>query len=82
MWFQPNDRVEMEEGDGAVYLGCETLHWRERITGNTLAQIFLHYVMADGPFAAHCFDGNPQRFPPSISEGLPLPLGRQDLNSK
>ena len=70
LWFQPNTKVEMEEGDGAVYLGHETAHWRERFTGNTIAQLFLHYVVADGPFAAHYFDGNAQRFPPSISDGL------------
>jgi len=70
LWFQPNTKLEMEEGDGAVYLGCETAHWRERFTGNTMRQVFLHYVVADGPLAAHYFDGYPQRFPPSISEGL------------
>ena len=48
LWFQPNVKVEMEEGDGAVYLGCETEHWRERFTGNTMGQIFLHYVVAEG----------------------------------
>jgi hypothetical protein len=68
--FPPNTKVEMEEGDGAVYLGCETEHWRERFTGNTMGQLFLHYVVADGPYTAHYFDGHPQRFPPSISEGL------------
>ena len=68
--FQPNGKVEMEEGDGAVYLGYETEHWRERFTGNTLGQIFLHYVVAEGPFAGQYFDGHPERFPPSISDGL------------
>lgn len=68
--FAPNDKVEMEAGDGAVYLGCETEHWRERFTGSSLGQVFLHYVVAGGPYAANYFDGNPQRFPPSISEGL------------
>jgi hypothetical protein len=60
----------MEPGDGAVYLGYETDHWRERFTGNTMGQIFLHYVMTDGRFAAHYFDGHPQRFPPSILGAL------------
>ena len=70
LWFQPGAKVEMEPGDGAVYLGCETDHWRERFTGNTMGQIFLHYVVTDGRFAAHYFDGHPQRFPPSILGGL------------
>lgn len=68
--FPPNTKVQMEAGDGAVYLGCVTDHWRERFTGNAMGQIFLHYVVADGPSAALCFDGHPQRFPPSITEGL------------
>jgi hypothetical protein len=70
LWFPPNTKLEMEEGDGAVYLGGETDHWRERFTGNTMAQVLLHYVVAAGPHAADYFDGNPHRFPPSISEGL------------
>jgi hypothetical protein len=60
----------MEPGDGAVYLGYETDHWRERFTGNTMGQIFLHYVVTDGRFAGHYFDGHPQRFPPSILGAL------------
>jgi hypothetical protein len=60
----------MEEGDGAVYLGCETDHWRERFTGSAMGQLLLHYVVAGGAQAANYFDGNPHRFPPSISEAL------------
>jgi hypothetical protein len=82
LWFQPNAKVEMEQGDGAVYLGCETVHWRERFTGSTLGQIFLHYVVAGGPLAVHYFDGDPQRFPPSISESSPRRLADQDSDSK
>lgn len=70
LWFAPNNKVEMEAGDGAVYLGAQTDHWRERFTGNTMGQIFLHYVIAGGDFANEYFDGAPQRFPPSIAEGL------------
>jgi hypothetical protein len=68
--FPPNNKVVMEEGDGAIYLGCETEHWRDPFTGHTMGQLFLHYVVADGPYAANYFDGDPQRFPPSISAGL------------
>jgi hypothetical protein len=68
--FPPNNKVVMEEGDGAVYLGCETEHWRDPFAGNTMGQMFLHYVVADGPYAANSFDGKPQRFPPSISDGF------------
>ena len=42
--------VFMEEGDGAVYRGQECEHWRNEFTeGTKLAQVFLHYVDADGP---------------------------------
>ncbi len=68
--FAPGDRVEMEQGDGAVYLGVETDHWRERFTGHTLGQIFLHYVVAGGRFAHNYFDSHPERFPPSVSAGF------------
>jgi hypothetical protein len=68
--FAPNNKVEMEEGDGAVYLGYETEHWREPFAGHAMGQLFLHYVVADGPYAEHYFDRHPQRFPPSISAGL------------
>jgi hypothetical protein len=64
--FPPNTKVEMEAGDGAVYLGCEVEHWRERFTGRAMGQIFLHYVIAGGAHAEHAFDHRPQRFPPSV----------------
>jgi hypothetical protein len=70
LWFQPDAKVELEPGDGAVYLGCETHHWRERFTGNTKGQLFLHYVVTNGAFATHYFDGRPERFPPSILGAL------------
>ena len=66
LWFQPGVEVGMEEGDGAVYLGCEIDHWRERFIGSAMGQLFLHYVVAGGTNAAHYFDGHPQRFPPSV----------------
>jgi hypothetical protein len=76
LWFGRDTRVDLDCGDGAVYLGCEADHWRESFAGNTTGQIFLHYVVKDGPFAANYFDGNPDRFPPSISG-----IGRKSCNS-
>jgi len=66
LWFPPDTEVAMAEGDGVVYLGCETDHWRERFVGRAMGQLLLHYVVADGPHAAESFDRNPDRFPPSI----------------
>ena len=70
LWFPPDTEVVMEEGDGAVYLGCETDHWRARFSGSSMGQVLLHYVVAGGAHTADYFDGNPHRFPPSVSEGL------------
>jgi hypothetical protein len=75
LWFAPNSKVEMDGGDGAVYLGCEAEHWRHAFTGNTMGQMFLHYVVAGGRYAQSYFEGNPGRFPPSISDLSRLNLG-------
>jgi hypothetical protein len=46
--------IEMEEGDGVVYLGCELEHGRKNeFTGDGMAQIFMHYVDQKGPYANH-----------------------------
>lgn len=72
LWFAPGTELRMDEGDGAIYLGCEASHWRERFTGQALGQVFLHYVRKDGPYARDYFDRIPGRFPPSVTEGLPV----------
>ena len=43
--------IMLEEGDALIYRGCEVVHWREPYNeGTKLAQVFLHYVDADGRF--------------------------------
>jgi len=43
-------KVDMQVGDAVVYKGCEIYHWRERYTeGEWQAQVFIHYVNAEGP---------------------------------
>ena len=37
-------KVELDSGDGLIYKGIETPHWRDRFEGSRLAQVFLHYV--------------------------------------
>jgi hypothetical protein len=50
-------KVEMEIGDAVLYKGLEKFHWREIYTeGKWQAQVFLHYVDADGPFRDWKFD--------------------------
>jgi hypothetical protein len=40
--------INLEPGDGAIYLGCEIEHWREEFEGDWHAQTFLHYVDKNG----------------------------------
>ena len=50
-------RVDMDAGDAVLYLGTEKYHWREKYTeGNWQAQVFLHYVDANGPNTEWVFD--------------------------
>jgi predicted 2-oxoglutarate/Fe(II)-dependent dioxygenase YbiX/alkylated DNA repair dioxygenase AlkB len=44
--------VIMKPGDGVVFLGCYSPHWRHKFEGTFCSQVFLHYVRADG--AASC----------------------------
>jgi hypothetical protein len=41
--------VVLNPGDACIYLGCESLHWREEFQGDHNAQVFLHYVDKNGP---------------------------------
>jgi hypothetical protein len=43
--------------DALIYRGVDCLHWRDAYAGNQLAQVFLHYVDRDGPYADQKFDG-------------------------
>ena len=45
--------IEMEEGDGVVYLGCDLPHWRNEFKGEGCAQVFMHYVDQNGPHSKH-----------------------------
>lgn len=49
--------IAMNPGDAVVYKGCEKIHWREEFHGDWAAQVFLHYVDANGPYTNHIFDG-------------------------
>ena len=46
-------KIVLEDGDGVLYNGCDQPHWREPYTGKEHHQIFLHYVIADGPHKEH-----------------------------
>ena len=73
-------QVLMAVGDAVLYAGMEKVHWREAFTGQWQAQVFLHYVDANGPHADQKFDKrkslshhkvNPLYFW-SFPDGLPL----------
>ena len=57
----PNGRetkVEMREGDGCIYAGCEVEHWRERLRVDGYVQLFLHFISKRGPnYPRLMFDG-------------------------
>jgi predicted 2-oxoglutarate/Fe(II)-dependent dioxygenase YbiX len=50
-------KILMDVGDAVLYRGCEKHHWRKPYTeGKWQAQVFLHYVDADGPYAEWKYD--------------------------
>jgi hypothetical protein len=48
--------VILNPGDAMLYLGCVADHWREQYGGVEYAQVFMHYVCSNGPYAKHYFD--------------------------
>lgn len=49
--------IRMQVGDAVLYRGMDKHHWREKYTeGKWQAQVFLHYVDADGPHKEWKFD--------------------------
>lgn len=50
-------KIEMNVGDAVLYRGCEMYHWRDEYTqGKWQAQVFLHYVDANGPHKDWIYD--------------------------
>ena len=52
-------KVEMAVGDAVLYRGMDKYHWRKKFKGEWQAQVFLHYVDADGPHKEWKFDKRP-----------------------
>lgn len=48
--------IELYPGDAVLYRGVTCPHWRDAFDGELLAQVFLHYVDRDGPYADWKFD--------------------------
>lgn len=50
-------KIEMDVGDAVLYRGCDMYHWRDEYSeGKWQAQVFLHYVDANGPNAEWIYD--------------------------
>jgi len=50
-------KIDMQVGDAVIYKGEELYHWREKYTeGEWQAQVFVHYVDAEGPNAEWKYD--------------------------
>jgi predicted 2-oxoglutarate/Fe(II)-dependent dioxygenase YbiX len=56
--YLTNEReIKMNVGDAVLYRGMDKVHWRESYKeGKWQAQVFLHYVDADGPHAEWKYD--------------------------
>ena len=48
--------IIMNVRDAVLYRGMDVYHWREKFEGEWQAQVFLHYVDADGPHAEWKYD--------------------------
>ena len=48
--YMEKNPINLEPGDGAIYLGCEVPHKRLPFKGDWHAQVFLHYVDANGKY--------------------------------
>lgn len=48
--------VSMKPGQGVVYLGMNSEHWRDKFEGQHYGQVFLHYVFSRGHHWEYAFD--------------------------
>jgi predicted 2-oxoglutarate/Fe(II)-dependent dioxygenase YbiX len=57
VYLKNETKINMDVGDAVLYRGCEMYHWREKYKeGKWQAQVFLHYVDADGPNKEWVYD--------------------------
>ena len=66
--------IDLEPGDALLYRGIECAHWRGPLEGEKVAQVFLHYVDQNGPYAEYKYDKRkslPFKRPSNSSEPRP-----------
>jgi hypothetical protein len=57
--YVDNARHDLNEGDGVLYYGCNSEHWRNACDGPEgfySGQLFLHYVRKNGPYSNQAGD--------------------------
>jgi predicted 2-oxoglutarate/Fe(II)-dependent dioxygenase YbiX len=60
-WLTNESKIDMDVGDAVLYHGMTKVHWRNSYTeGKWQAQVFLHYVDADGLHAEWKYDKRPK----------------------
>jgi len=60
-WIANEAEIKMDVGDAVLYRGMDKVHWRGPYKeGKWQAQVFLHYVDADGPHAEWKYDKRPK----------------------
>jgi predicted 2-oxoglutarate/Fe(II)-dependent dioxygenase YbiX len=60
-WVTAESEIKMDIGDAVLYRGMDKVHWRNPYKeGKWQAQVFLHYVDADGPHAEWKYDKRPK----------------------
>ena len=62
------NEILMNVGDAVLYRGMDKWHWREKFEGEWQAQVFLHYVDANGKHADQKYDGRESLGLPKDSE--------------
>jgi len=67
--FSKGIKIILEPGDMLIYKGCDLEHWRESFTGETHAQVFLHYVEKSKENEKLIFDTRPHLGLPSWFKG-------------
>ncbi len=51
--------IALAPGDALFYRGIECAHWRDPMPGKQIAQVFLHFVDQNGPYAEWKYDKRP-----------------------
>jgi len=63
-------KILMEVGDAVIYRGMDKYHWRESFEGEWQAQVFLHYVDANGLHAEWKYDKRKSLGLPSVETNI------------